>query len=160
VDGGNGLQIWRVAMNIFDNQFRIFDKGCSSRLGGGLTTPHRKNRLFTKFYSGPWTWASGRLLWTQQWTSEFHKRRGIWLAEWLSSSQEGVCSMKLDSHVSITCYYFRSFVFSNTFNCRRQILSNEVGRVPKEGFVTYQGTTRLFARGNWRKPRRGSRDRQ
>jgi hypothetical protein len=39
---------------------------------------------------------SGRLLWTQQWTFGFHKRRWIsWVAEWLLTFQEGLCSMEL-----------------------------------------------------------------
>jgi hypothetical protein len=41
-DGGNGLQIWRVAANILNKQSRTADKGWSSSLGVGLTTPHRK----------------------------------------------------------------------------------------------------------------------
>jgi hypothetical protein len=44
-DGGNGLQIWRVAANIFNKQSRTADKRWSSNfsgLGVGLTTPHRK----------------------------------------------------------------------------------------------------------------------
>jgi hypothetical protein len=40
----------------------------------------------------------GGLLWMRQWTSEFHKMRGIsWLAEKLLASQEGICSMELVS---------------------------------------------------------------
>jgi hypothetical protein len=39
---------------------------------------------------------SGALLRTRQWTFGFHKRWGIsWLAEWLSASQEGLCSREL-----------------------------------------------------------------
>jgi hypothetical protein len=43
-DGGNGLQIWRVAANILNKQSRTVDKGLSSSLGlgVGLRTPHRK----------------------------------------------------------------------------------------------------------------------
>jgi hypothetical protein len=34
-DGGNGLQIWRVAANILNNQSRTADKGWASSLGVG-----------------------------------------------------------------------------------------------------------------------------
>jgi hypothetical protein len=34
-DGGNGLQIWRVAENILNKQSRTADKGWSSSLGFG-----------------------------------------------------------------------------------------------------------------------------
>jgi hypothetical protein len=34
-DGGNGLQIWRVAVNILNKQSRTADKGWSSNLGVG-----------------------------------------------------------------------------------------------------------------------------
>jgi hypothetical protein len=53
--------------------------------------------LFGKYGGKVWTrGTSGGLLWTQQWTFGFHKRRGIsWLAEWLLTSQEGFCSLEL-----------------------------------------------------------------
>jgi len=35
VDGGDGLQIWRVAVNILNKQPQITDKGWSSSLGNG-----------------------------------------------------------------------------------------------------------------------------
>jgi hypothetical protein len=35
VDGGEGLQIWRVATNILNKQSRTADKGWSSSLGVG-----------------------------------------------------------------------------------------------------------------------------
>jgi hypothetical protein len=35
VDGGNGLQIWRVTANILNKQSRTADKGWSSSLGVG-----------------------------------------------------------------------------------------------------------------------------
>jgi hypothetical protein len=35
VDGGNGLQIWRVAGNILNKHSRTADKGWSSSLGVG-----------------------------------------------------------------------------------------------------------------------------
>jgi hypothetical protein len=43
-DGGEGLQVWRVAANILNKQFRTADKGWSSSLvvGQGAKTPHRK----------------------------------------------------------------------------------------------------------------------
>jgi hypothetical protein len=34
-DGGDGLQIWRVAANILNKQSRTADKGLSSSLGVG-----------------------------------------------------------------------------------------------------------------------------
>jgi hypothetical protein len=34
-DGGDGLQIWRVAANILNKQSRTADKGWSSSLGFG-----------------------------------------------------------------------------------------------------------------------------
>jgi hypothetical protein len=34
-DGGDGLQIWRVAANILNKQSRTVDKGWSSNLGVG-----------------------------------------------------------------------------------------------------------------------------
>jgi hypothetical protein len=41
VDGGYSLQIWRVAVNILNNQLLTADKGWSSSWGGGkFTTPH------------------------------------------------------------------------------------------------------------------------
>jgi len=40
--------------------------------------------------------AGGRHLWMRQWTIGFNKVRGIsWLAEELSATQEGLCSMQL-----------------------------------------------------------------
>jgi hypothetical protein len=43
-DGGDGIQIWRVAMNILNKQSRTADKECLPAwgLGVGLTTPRRK----------------------------------------------------------------------------------------------------------------------
>jgi hypothetical protein len=43
-DGGDGLQVWRVAVNILNKQSRTADRGWSSGLGlgGGLTTHHRR----------------------------------------------------------------------------------------------------------------------
>jgi hypothetical protein len=44
-DRGDGLQMWSVAANILNKQSRTADNGWLSSLGlgGGLTTPHRKN---------------------------------------------------------------------------------------------------------------------
>jgi hypothetical protein len=55
-DGGEGLQIWRVAANILNKQLRTADKGwpCSLGVGWGLTTPHRKKKKHvTKCYKAP-----------------------------------------------------------------------------------------------------------
>jgi hypothetical protein len=41
-DGGDGLQVWRVAVNILNNQWRRADEGRSSSLRVGLIAPHRK----------------------------------------------------------------------------------------------------------------------
>jgi hypothetical protein len=43
-DGGDRLQIWRVAANVLSKQSRTAGRGWSSSLGvgRGLTTPHRK----------------------------------------------------------------------------------------------------------------------
>jgi hypothetical protein len=41
-DGGDGLQIWKLAANILNKQSRTADKGRSSSLGVGLTTHHLK----------------------------------------------------------------------------------------------------------------------
>jgi hypothetical protein len=43
-DGGDGLQIWRIAANILKKQSQAADKGWSSRLGVGvgLPIPHHK----------------------------------------------------------------------------------------------------------------------
>jgi hypothetical protein len=44
-DGGDGLQIWRVAANILNKQSRIAERGVPPAwvFGIGLTTPYRKN---------------------------------------------------------------------------------------------------------------------
>jgi hypothetical protein len=57
-DGGDGIQIWRIAANILNKQSRTADKKWSSRLEVGLTTPHckEKKNIITKCYSGPLTW--------------------------------------------------------------------------------------------------------
>jgi hypothetical protein len=56
-DGGDDLQMWRVAVNILNKQLRTADKGWSSSLGvEGLTTPYRKNQLVTKCHKRPRIW--------------------------------------------------------------------------------------------------------
>jgi hypothetical protein len=47
VDGGDGLQIWRVAANILNKQWLTADKGRSSSLvlGAGLTASRTKNNI-------------------------------------------------------------------------------------------------------------------
>jgi hypothetical protein len=71
-DGGDGLQMWRVAANILNKQSRTADMAWSSSLGvgRGLTTPTVKPfnllRIVTKSL-GP-----GRILWqndvgTEKW---------------------------------------------------------------------------------------------
>jgi hypothetical protein len=57
-DGGDGLQIWRVAAIILNKQLRTADMGWSFRwgLGVGLTLPHLNNKLVTKDHKKPQTW--------------------------------------------------------------------------------------------------------
>jgi len=56
VDGGDGLQKWRVFANILNKQSWTDDKRWSSNLesGEGLTNPHRKKNLVTIYYTGSW----------------------------------------------------------------------------------------------------------
>jgi hypothetical protein len=56
-DGGDGLQIWRVAEKILNKQSRAAEKGRSSSLvvGLGLTIPHRKRQPVMICYAGPRT---------------------------------------------------------------------------------------------------------
>jgi hypothetical protein len=62
-DGGDSLQIWRVAANILNKQSRTAGTGWSSSLGvgPGLTAPHRKtpNLLSNVLKS----LGRGRILW-------------------------------------------------------------------------------------------------
>jgi hypothetical protein len=62
-DGGNGLQIWRVAANILNKQSWIADKGWSSSLGlgVGLTTPHRKIIILLRKFTR--SLGNGLILW-------------------------------------------------------------------------------------------------
>jgi hypothetical protein len=55
-DGGDGLQVWRVAANILKNKWRGADKGWSSSLWVGLTTTRRKNKFIAKYDTESWTW--------------------------------------------------------------------------------------------------------
>jgi hypothetical protein len=57
-DGGNDLQIWRVAANILKSSSGQPTRGCPPAwgLGVGLTTPHLKNFLVTKIHKKPRTW--------------------------------------------------------------------------------------------------------
>jgi hypothetical protein len=57
-DGGEGLQIWRVAANILNKQSRSADKGWPSSLGvgRGANSPPYKKKHFTKCYKGPRNW--------------------------------------------------------------------------------------------------------
>jgi hypothetical protein len=55
MDGGHGLQIWRVAANILNKQSRTADKEWYSSLWGGRGAKnHHKNQLVTKCYTGPY----------------------------------------------------------------------------------------------------------
>jgi hypothetical protein len=53
-DGGDALQVWRVAANILNKQLRAADKGWAFSLG--LATPHCKNKLVMKDHKKAWTW--------------------------------------------------------------------------------------------------------
>jgi len=55
-DGRDGLQTWRVATHILNEQSRTADKGWSSSLGVGRgvnSSQQQKKRLVTKCYTGP-----------------------------------------------------------------------------------------------------------
>jgi hypothetical protein len=63
VNRGDGLQIWRVAVNILNKQPQIADRRWSSSLGVGRggKNPHRKNQVMLRNIThilGP-----GRILW-------------------------------------------------------------------------------------------------
>jgi hypothetical protein len=55
-DGGDGVHIWRVAVNILNKQSWTANMGWSPSLGVGLTTPHHKNKLVTKCHKRHQTW--------------------------------------------------------------------------------------------------------
>jgi hypothetical protein len=61
---------------------------------------------------------SGGLLWTQQCTFNFHETRRIsWIAVPLLTSQEGLCSMELGSHVTCVVVLKHNFThFTFTFD--------------------------------------------
>jgi hypothetical protein len=67
-DGGDGLQIWRAAANIFNKQTQTRSGLPVWGLGEVLTTPHHKKQLVTKFYTG-----------TRNWTDSLERPRRIWL---------------------------------------------------------------------------------
>jgi hypothetical protein len=52
-DGGDGLQVWRVAADIINKQSRKVDKGWCSSLGVGRETTIHRRKIITimKFYS-------------------------------------------------------------------------------------------------------------
>jgi hypothetical protein len=53
-DGGDGLQIWTVAANILNKQWRTADKVWSSNWGLGVElTAHSKYKLVTRCQEGP-----------------------------------------------------------------------------------------------------------
>jgi hypothetical protein len=83
-DGGNGPQIWRIAANILNKQSQTADKGWSSGLGVGLTTPHHK--ILPCYENSQETSEMGRLLWTRWWTFRFLKIAGEF-SEWLHNWQ-------------------------------------------------------------------------
>jgi len=96
VYGGDGLWIWRVAVNILNKQLQRAIKGMSLSLGvgwRGLTSPNYKKAECYEMLCR----AYGVLLWTQKWTFRFHERWEISsLAERVLASQEELCSMELD----------------------------------------------------------------
>jgi hypothetical protein len=51
-DEGDGLQIWRVAANILNKQWRTADRGGPPAwgLGGGLTTPHKNFNCYEIYH--------------------------------------------------------------------------------------------------------------
>jgi hypothetical protein len=54
VDGGDGLQMWRVAANIFSKQLWMPNKGWPSKLGVGKGSNNKltiKNQLVIKRYT-------------------------------------------------------------------------------------------------------------
>jgi hypothetical protein len=87
-DGGDGLQIWRVAANILNKQSRTADEGWSS--SEVLTTHHRKKKkaCYEILYTGPRNWTDFDLIGficLRIWISGFSRRtllHGVgWLAE-------------------------------------------------------------------------------
>jgi hypothetical protein len=63
-DGGDGLQIWKVAANIINKQSRATDKGWASSLwiwgGANNSSPEKKINLLGKFIR---SLGLGRILW-------------------------------------------------------------------------------------------------
>jgi hypothetical protein len=71
-DGGDGLQIWRVAANILNKQSRTADRGWSSSMGAGreFKTHHRKTTNLSRNRKD--NLEPGRILWqngldTEKW---------------------------------------------------------------------------------------------
>jgi hypothetical protein len=64
-------------------------------LGEGLTT-HHKRQFVTKCYKGPWKWAVLNTVMNLR----FHKKRRFpFLAEFLLTSQGGLCSIELVNNI-------------------------------------------------------------
>jgi hypothetical protein len=79
VDGGNGLQIWRVAANILNKQSRTADNGWFSSLGvgrGANNSSLQKNYLVMKIHKKPRTWTDSLDNGTKQ--SKMDMRFGMW----------------------------------------------------------------------------------
>jgi hypothetical protein len=85
-DGGDGLQIWRIAANILNRLSGTPDKGWSSSLGierGANNSSPQKHKLVTKDSKKP-----------QTWTVRFHKMLGSCsVAAQLAAYQEGLGSV-------------------------------------------------------------------
>jgi hypothetical protein len=93
-DGGDGLQIRRVAANILNKQPRAADGGWSSSLGTGrgLTTSHRKtSNILRNMSQGLGT---GRILWhdqsTEKWIDLALGMLGAFTGQARCDSSEGV----------------------------------------------------------------------
>jgi hypothetical protein len=93
-DGGDGLQIWRVSINILNRQLRTAAR-CGPPawgLGEGLITPHRKRTVCYEMLhrasdAEPCEHGNDP---SDTW--------GIsWITEWLWASQEWLCFMELVS---------------------------------------------------------------
>jgi hypothetical protein len=62
-DGGDGLQIWRVAANILNKQSRTTDKGWSSRLGAGRGANNSSPYKISFLQNVTKDLGPGRILW-------------------------------------------------------------------------------------------------
>jgi hypothetical protein len=68
-DGGDGLQVWRVAENILNKQSQTVDTGSSSSLGVGRGTNNSstyKNKLVAKDHKKPRTWTYSLYKWPKR----------------------------------------------------------------------------------------------